>query len=370
MNEVKKITASGLGPITLALFVVLTLLLVSCGDDSQPTSQAATADSPTSPYPEPGIEPDTSETRAGYPSPADRTDSGSPSPGYPGPDFADDITPDAVKPIPQFPGKIAFHSQRSGSLQIYTMDGATGTVDLFVQTPTQAFEPSWAPDCRALLFTAGPGGQEGFDLYTISDVGQDIRPLAAEEGLLEWAGAWSPAGDVIAYQNNRDNLINVCFVDPLGSDLGCLERDSFSNAMPAWSPDGTKLAFGSNRDGDWDLFLTEYPPTGEITRLSDNSGIDFYPEFSPNGELVVFASERLGNFEIIIVNADGTGERQLTEELEDDTTPAWVGENQIVFSSVRTQDWELYLMNADGSEIKRLTYQENIDQWPIWCSTG
>jgi TolB protein len=272
-----------------------------------------------------------------------------------------------VEDVPQFDGKLAFHSNRAGSLQIYEMDGATGAIELLVQMPSQAFEPSWSPDCQSLVFTAGPGGTAGFDIFISSKSGEDTRPLRAESGLLEWAGAWGPSGDLIAYQNNRDTLINVCFVDSQGTDLGCLERDSFSNAMPAWSPDGTKLAFGSTRDGDWDLYLTEYPPTGEISRLTDNPEIDFYPKFSPDGKTIVYASQRSGNFEIVTVKIDGTGEQRLTTDPADDSTPAWVGEGQIAFSSQRSEDWELYLMNIDGSEVKRLTYQKKSDQWPIWC---
>jgi Tol biopolymer transport system component len=345
-----------LGLFPIILLIALAFLLGACKDDSQPTEESESPGAPVNAYPEPG-----EGVVDGYPAP------GYPAPGYPGPGDAGDLVPEIVEPIPQFPGVLAFHSNRSGPLQIFMMDGASGTVEPFVDMPSQAFEPSWAPDCQRIAFSSGPGGVEGFDIYTIAGVGQEARPLAADPDLLEWAAAWSPSGDVIAFQNNAGNLINVCFVDSQGSDLGCLERGSFSNAMPAWSPDGTKLAFGSNRDGDWDIFLTDYPPTEEISRLTDNPEIDFYPEFSPNGESIAYAAQRLGNFEIATVNLDGTGELWLTDEAADDTKPTWVGDDLIAFSSFRTDAWELYLMNADGSDVKRLTYQKAADQWPAWC---
>ncbi|MFN2124424.1 MAG: TolB family protein [Candidatus Promineifilaceae bacterium] len=68
------------------------------------------------------------------------------------------------------------------------------------------------------------------------------------------------------------------------------------------------------------------------------------------------------------MNPDGSNEVQLTEGVQDNTTPTWVGNDQIAFSSNRTQDWELYLIDVDGSNPARLTYQVGKDQNPAWCS--
>ena len=187
-------------------------------------------------------------------------------------------------------------------------------------------------------------------------------------GAYDWAPAWSPDGSIIAYQNNQDALINICFITPTGERLGCMQRGSYSNAMPAWSPDGTRLAFGSNRAGNWELYVTDYPAMSTLTRLTDNNDIDFHPQFSPDGQWIVFTSKRLGSYDLYLVGTDGQNERQLTTLASDERDPTWVGNGRIVFTANIEDDWELYIINVDGSNMQRLTYTRGADQWPVWCS--
>jgi TolB protein len=250
------------------------------------------------------------------------------------------------------------------------MEGETGAISQAVNMSNQSFEPSWAPDCQGLAFTVGTNND--FDVYTIDDANAEpvLLPVS-EPDIYNWSAAWSPTGEVIAYQHNKDALMNVCFNDGNGNHLSCMERDNFSNAMPAWSPNGDSFAFGSNRDGDWDLYLSPYPPTGDLVRLTDNKDIDFHPRFSPDGERIIFASKRGGNYDIYVINADGSGEVQLTSGSSDERTPVWVGNDLIAFSlkHFENENWELYLVNADGTNAQRLTFIAGTDQWPAWCPT-
>ena len=349
----------------LILILISGNILTACGAAEPPLPTS-------SPMPAPQLENNTEASSApAYPAPGDA------APGYPAPDDAasgypapaETAKPESVErtPPPSFPGKLAYHSEATGSLQIFTLNGTNGLVEQRLQTASQAFEPSWSPDCQELTFSSGAGGNDFFKLYTVQSGNDSAEILAAGSDFHYWAPAWSPTGEMIAYQNNEDQLMNVCFVNPDGTELGCLARDSFSNAMPSWSPDGSKLLFTSNRDGDWEIFLTDYPPTGEVVQLTDNNGVDFYPRFSPDGSRIAFAAKRTSNYDIYTMNADGSDEIQLTSDILDDTTPAWVGDDRIAFSSARTEDWELYLMNADGSELSRLTFQTGMDQHPTWC---
>jgi TolB protein len=79
---------------------------------------------------------------------------------------------------------------------------------------------------------------------------------------------------------------------------------------PAWSPDGEWLAYvsferhgkklaltlsGSN--GNLDIYLLELA-TGQLTRLTDDPGIDTEAVFSPDGNIVYFTSDRSGSPQI------------------------------------------------------------------------
>src|SRR6266542_3810724 len=68
-----------------------------------------------------------------------------------------------------------------------------------------------------------------------------------------------------------------------------------------------------------------------------------------NGK-IAFASNRDGNWEIYAMNADGSGQTDLTNNLANDTQPAWSADGQkLDFTSDRDGNEEIYVMNTDGS---------------------
>lgn len=271
---------------------------------------------------------------------------------------------------PRFPGKIAFHSDRTGLLQIYVLDGETGQTDQLTAGSVQAFEPGWSPDCQSLTYAFGDATGEGFEVYTMRADGSEQTRLFEHPSVDDWSPAWSPRGDMIAYQTNEGGSLNVCFSDLNGESKGCLLQDAYSNALPAWSSDGERVLFISNRDGgDWDVFVTEVGSDADSVQLTKNDVHDSSPQFSPDGRFVTYASERLGNFDVYVADADGSNEIQLTFDGAEDVNPRWVGDDQIVFASIRTLDWELYLMKSDGSAVTRLTSEIGLDKWPVWCSS-
>jgi len=301
------------------------------------------------------------------------------SPAYPGPVNAypapssdiDAALQAALPPaeLPTFPGQIAFQTERFGTLQVAILDGATGAVSRFNQNIPQTFEPSWSPDCSAVVFTVGQGTDSDFELYYQDLNSDNPMPFLNHPDFYDWSAAWSPAGNIIAYQVNRDALINICFADQTGNDLDCMSRGSFSNAMPAWSPDGSHLVFGSNREGNWELYLTDYPDMNTLVRLTNNQYIDFHPAFSPDGRTILFTSQRAGNYNLFTIEPNGQNEQQVSTDGGDERNPAWVGNDKIVYASGIDEEMELYLANADGSNPQRLTYSPGLDQWPAWCAT-
>lgn len=263
-------------------------------------------------------------------------------------------------------GLLAFHSERSGMLQIYLLGGDTGEAIRLTNDPAGAFEPDWSPDCRSLVFASRRDDPNAFELYTISADGSGERRLFRNEGADDWAPAWSPTGEIIAYQTNQTGLLNICFLDTSGESLGCLEGE-YNKASPAWSPDGSKVLFISDRDGDWDIYVADYPAASEPQPLTNNAASDVNPRFSPDGTSIAFASDPLGNYEIFTMDVDGTNLVQLTDDGLDDVTPRWIGNDRLVFASQRTGDFELYVMNRDGSNVQQLTDSPELDKWPVWC---
>src|SRR5258707_15393960 len=66
------------------------------------------------------------------------------------------------------------------------------------------------------------------------------------------------------------------------------------NQAPAWPPDGTKLALVlSTRDGNLDIYTLDLT-TQQLSRITDDPGIDTKPQWSKNGQSIYFTSHRAG----------------------------------------------------------------------------
>jgi Tol biopolymer transport system component len=276
-------------------------------------------------------------------------------------------------PLSQPQGKIAFHSEREGSLQIYVLHVDTGKTERLTTDPYGAFEPSWSPDCQSIVFTSKRDNPNSFEIYTMRSDGSEQTRLFSHQPEDDWAAAWSPTGDTIAYQTNPMGMLNVCWVSTGGEQQGCIEGD-YHKAMPAWSPDGSKLLFTSDRDGDWEIFVSSAQEGATPVQLTNNDFADQHPQFSPDGQFIAFASKRGESHHIFVMNADGSGEKQLTFDGVDNLTPRWVGNERIVFASLRalpdtSQDWELFLVDRDGGNATQLTNSPGMDKWPAWCPT-
>jgi TolB protein len=86
---------------------------------------------------------------------------------------------------------------------------------------------------------------------------------------------------------------------------------------------------------------------------------------------IVFVSDRDGNAEIYSCNADGSNISRLTNNAGIDDQPAWSPDgSHIAFVSDRTGYREIYIMNADGSNVVRRTFSGGYSVNPAWSPDG
>ncbi|MGB3544014.1 TolB family protein [Rubrivirga sp.] len=167
---------------------------------------------------------------------------------------------------------IVFTSTRSGDLELYRYEVATGeTIQL---TDELGYDGGafFSPDSQQILWRASrPTGRDAvayrallrdyavepgaLNLY-VSDIdGSNARQITDLPGA-NWAPFFHPSGDKVLFSTNHHTLdqggreFDLFLVD---IDSGDLERVTFSgtfDAFPMFSPDGTQLVFASNRRGD------------------------------------------------------------------------------------------------------------------------
>jgi len=119
---------------------------------------------------------------------------------------------------------------------------------------------------------------------------------------------WSPDGNRIAFQSNRNGLIHIWVVNRDGSGAREVTTGDFEDREPTWSPDGKRIAFSSDRSGVyaiWDLDLD----TGAMRQITKNSANEFAPSWSPQGDEIAFVSTRQPTPGIYAIHPDGANER-------------------------------------------------------------
>jgi erythromycin esterase-like protein len=146
------------------------------------------------------------------------------------------------------------------------------------------------------------------------------------EPVWDMAPAWSPDGDRLAFQSNRDGNNEVYLMSASGATQRNVTRHPASDSSPAWSPDGARLAFVSDRDGNEEIYVMSVEGS-ELLRLTDHPGADKSPAWSPDGQWLAFHADRYSqvgaNFDLHLVRADGSEVVRLTSHSDFDGFPTW-----------------------------------------------
>ncbi|MQA92712.1 MAG: amidohydrolase [Gemmatimonas sp.] len=194
---------------------------------------------------------------------------------------------------------------------------------------------------------------EGGTAQPITDVFNDARQPA-----------WSPDGDLIAFQSFREGSFDLWVISPDGNGLRSLTTAPYDDREPAWSHDGTRLAFSSDRgdEGFYDIWVLEIA-TGELQRITDGASNDFMPTWSPDDSELAFASPRVDDQEIWAIDLETGAQRKVSGQGVRADAPSWGPDGQIVYHALDSGSSRLEL------EGTPLTEEENAFPFRVgWVS--
>lgn len=213
--------------------------------------------------------------------------------------------------------RVAFGAVVHGKPELRIVNADNGDLERAVPFPTlgEIFNPSWAPDGKAIAFSAQVGGVT--DLFVYELEGARLRRLT-DDAFADLQPAWSPDGRSIAfvtdrfgtsltlldYGNYRLALLNAA--TGAVSELPALPDGKHIN--PQWSPDGTSLYFLGDRGAITNVYRLELA-AGTLTQVTNlYTGVSGITALSPalsvaqQSGRAVFTHYSAGSYELQAVD--------------------------------------------------------------------
>jgi TolB protein len=223
----------------------------------------------------------------------------------------------------------------------------------------------------------------------------DVRPEGSQASG-DSSPTWSPDRKRIAFTGTGDSVLvdptaqEIYAMDPDGTHVDQLTKNTMPDLNPDWSPDGKQIAF-SRGSG----LGTEFPSAAvyvmdadgsdqkQVYRAKGKGVLLVTPDWSPDGKQIAFTqiSYPSGSPQaaIYVMSSDGTGAKLIARNAAE---PAWSPDGKLIaYSTSRdrngqtcfeqcTPSDEIYVANADGTSPRRLTNEKGEDASPAWSPDG
>lgn len=225
---------------------------------------------------------------------------------------------------------------------------------------TYTFSPTISPSGELVAALSTP--KQELDLVVLSaDDGKLIRNLtkgwtndyihlvaAAFEGKRDLS--WSPAGDQVAVFARRENRWPLLIFDALSGErlrnIPLREHEIVECASPAFSPDGRRVAFEGNREGVVDIFELELE-SGQVRNLTQDQFFDANPWYAADGKTLLY-NRRIGEYwKIFAVDVgDAARKTQLTFGPSSDIQPSYSTDAGTVFFSSDRSEYGVFNIHS------------------------
>ena len=184
--------------------------------------------------------------------------------------------------------------------------------------PAADFAPAWSPDGNRIAFTSDRDGH--CEVYVMAADGSAVQRVTSTRqtptGAVDAYGPrWSPDGSLLSFvvSTAGGETGRIAMIRPDGSALRLLTDAGAAASGPAWSPDGTRIAFSAQRANHTEIGLVDVR-TGTVTELTNDPGISAVdPTWSSDGSRLAFVArpDAAGMPRVELVNADGSGRAAL-----------------------------------------------------------
>jgi tricorn protease len=273
-------------------------------------------------------------------------------------------------------GRIFFNSDRTGTLNLWSYDVATGAVAQV--TRSDRWDVRWPSDDEAGRIVYEMGGElQVLDLGTgesraiAIDVPTDSlydRPSQVAAAAMIEDAVLAPKGERVLFSARGD-----IFTAPVekGVTRNLTRSSRHHDKAARWSPDGRKIAFLSDRSGEDELWLVNQDGSGPPEQLTTGGqAMRYSPAWSPDGKRLAF-SDKEGRLWVLTLAG-----RQLAEVADEprDVRLEYVWSPDSAFLAYTLTDGEavrsIWIWSAADGRSRQVTSEIFDERSPAWDPDG
>jgi Tol biopolymer transport system component/DNA-binding winged helix-turn-helix (wHTH) protein len=174
---------------------------------------------------------------------------------------------------------IAFSSERSGNLEIWTCE-QDGSNPVRLTSLHKAGTPRWSPDGKQIVFDSTVDGNP--DIYTVAATGGSVRKVTNEPGP-DQVPSWSRDGRWIYFSSNRSGVAQIWKIPAVGTDA--VQVTQLGGLGGFESADGRWLYYAKNKDSPTSVWRV---PTSGGEEHELIRAIQYWVHFAVVGEHIYF----------------------------------------------------------------------------------
>jgi hypothetical protein len=169
---------------------------------------------------------------------------------------------------------------------------------------------------------------------------------------------FSPDGGRVAFEGNRDGVVDIFEIDLETREVKNLTQDDFFDANPWYSADGNSLLYNRRIGSHWKIFSVDLSDPSKKTQLTFGPHSDIQPSYSRDGRTVYFSSDRgpYGIFNLHALDLATGDVKQYTDVVGGCFGPVEMaerdGEPHLAFTAYFQNTFRLYRMPLRSPELE------------------
>jgi dipeptidyl aminopeptidase/acylaminoacyl peptidase len=308
---------------------------------------------------------------------------------------------------------LAYYSSRSGTLQLWALDVASGRTeqvtnllggidpDPWTRLNGWYYDPlrySWSPDGTKLVFasqviassqkreeankktgTLGTTEKTAHPLVLTNDTPPEWTlqgVFRGEFGLHRVTGNVSETSSLVSAPSLPPRRVNQLFVVDVGSKrVTEITKDEQIYFNPDWSPDGRYIVCASSEgrslvgdgSGTTNIYTIEVATTKKMA-LTTGAGDKKLPYWSPDGKWVAFyGGKHFAAQSVFVVSGQGGKASNITETLDRSVQEFYWSRDgdSIIFSYQDGVSWPIARIGAHNGRVDHVSDAEAAFRWPL-----